>query len=191
MGVPSRFEEAAATRPYYRSTYVFITRHDRDLHISSLDDSRLHQLKIGVHVLGEQDDSLPPVHALLSRGIVRNLVGFSIFGNLNEANPPADLIKAVEDGDVDIAIVWGPLAGYFGRQSPVALDIAPLARDSANPKLPFSFDIGIGVRENNFALKKTLDDELTRRHREIDEILRQFGIPQLPITSQFARSLED
>lgn len=192
MGVPAAgFDEAAATRPYYRSTYVFIARHDRNLHITSLDDPRLHTLKIGVHVLGEQDDSLPPVHSLISRGIVHNLVGFSIFGNLNEKNPPADLIKAVEDGRVDLAIAWGPLAGYFSRKSPVPLDISSIDDDPANPALPFHYDIGIGVRGHDTALRKTLDDELRLRSKEIDQILQQYGIPQHAITNQVARSSED
>lgn len=194
MGVPSGFDEAATTRPYYRSSYVFITRHDRNLHITSLDDPRLRTLKIGVHVLGEQDDSLPPVHALISRGIVHNLVGFSIFGTLYEKNPPADLIKAVEDNRVDVAIAWGPLAGYFSRTLSPTLDITPLLEDPANPQLPFHFDIGIGVRENDTALKTKLDAELMRRHKQIEEILQQFGIPQLPNTNQtnqIARSSED
>lgn len=191
MGVPSGFDEAATTHPYYRSSYVFITRHDRNLHIASLDDPRLRTLKIGVHVLGEQDDSLPPVHALISRGIVHNLVGFSIFGTLYEKDPPVDLIKAVEDNKVDVAIAWGPLAGYFSRTLSPRLDITPLLEDPANPQLPFHFDIGIGVRENDTALKISLDAELMRRHKEIEEILQQFGIPQLPNTNQIARSSED
>jgi ABC-type amino acid transport substrate-binding protein len=142
-------------------------------------------------VLGEQDDSLPPVHALISRGIVHNLVGFSIFGNLNEKNPPSDLIKAVEEGKVDLAIAWGPLAGYFSRHSPLPLDVTPVADDPANPQLPFHFDIGIGVREKDAALKTTLDEELKRRHKDIEKILQQFGIPQLPIATQIAHSSED
>lgn len=191
MGVPSGFDEAAATHPYYRSSYVFITRRDRDLHISSFDDPRLRNLKIGVHVLGDQDDSVPPVHSLTSRGIVHNLVGFSIFGSLNEQNPPADLIKAVEDRKVDVAIAWGPLAGYFSRHSTVPLDITPITDDPANPNLPFHFDIGIGVRNGNTSLKNTLDGELTRRRNDIDRILHQYGIPQIATANQIARSSED
>jgi mxaJ protein len=191
MGVPSGFDEAASTHPYYRSSYVFITRRDSDLHILSFDDPRLRTLKIGVHVLGDQDDSVPPVHSLTSRGIVHNLVGFSIFGNLKEQNPPADLIKAVEDRKVDVAIAWGPLAGYFSRHSTVPLDITPIADDPANPNLPFHFDIGIGVREGNTSLKNTLDGELTRRRNDIDRILRQYGIPQTATANQIARTSED
>jgi quinoprotein dehydrogenase-associated probable ABC transporter substrate-binding protein len=179
IGVPTGFDEADTTRPYYRSTYVFVSRRESNLHLSSLDDPRLKTLRIGVHVLGEQDDSLPPVHALTSRGIVRNLVGYSIFGNLAEANPSADLIAAVSKKDVDVAIAWGPLAGYFTQHSAVPLDITPIDGDPAHPALPLTFDIGMGVREGDIALKQRLDTELIRRHDEIQQILRSYGIPQL------------
>jgi quinoprotein dehydrogenase-associated probable ABC transporter substrate-binding protein len=181
IGVPVGLDEAATTAPYYRSAYVFITRRDRNLHITSFDDPRLRTLKIGVHVLGEQDDSVPPVHAFTSRGIVENLVGYSIFGNLNEANPPADLIKAVADGSVDVAVAWGPMAGYFAEHSSVPLDLTPVTADSRNPSLPFHFDIAIGVRPGDTALRRQLDAELLRRHTEIAAILRNYGVPQLPL----------
>jgi quinoprotein dehydrogenase-associated probable ABC transporter substrate-binding protein len=181
MGVPIGLHAADATQPYYRSSYVFVSRRDRNLHIDSFDDPRLKTLRIGVHILGEQDDSLPPVHALTSRGIVRNLVGYSIFGNLAEANPSADLIKAVSDKNVDVAVVWGPLAGYFTQHAAVPLDITPIDGDSSNPNLPLTFDIGIGVRPGDTALRDRLDAELIRRHTEIQQILLSYGVPQLPI----------
>jgi mxaJ protein len=131
------------------------------------------------------------VHALVSRGIVRNLVGFSIFGNLNEKNPPADLIKAVADGKVDVAIAWGPMAGYFAQHSSTPLDITPIENDPAHPNLPFHFDIGIGVREGNLALKQSLDAELLRRRPEIEQILRSYGVPQLDRSTQATLSGED
>lgn len=178
MGVPSGFDEAETTQPYYRSSYVFIARRDRHLHITSFDDPRLRTLKIGVHILGEEDDSLPPVHAFTSRGIVRNLVGFSIFGNLNEKNPAADLINAVADGKVDVAVAWGPLAGYSMQHSRVPLEITPIESDPKLPALPFHYDIAIGVRHGDEALKQSLDAELTRRRAAIHRILSSYGIPQ-------------
>ena len=178
MGVPAGFDEADTTRPYYHSSYVFIARRDRHLHITSFDDPRLRTLKIGVHILGEEDDSLPPVHAFTSRGIVRNLVGFSIFGNLNEKNPSADLIKAVSDGKVDVAVAWGPLAGYYTQHSPVPLEITPIENDPTLPALPFHYDIAIGVRHGDEALKQSLNAELLRRRAAIHSILSAYGIPQ-------------
>ncbi len=179
MGVPSGMDKAIATRPYYFSSYAFLARSDRHLRIASFDDPRLRTLRIGVHILGDQDDSLPPVHALISRGIVRNLSGYSIFGNLSEQNPAADLIQAVVRNDVDVAVVWGPLAGYFARQSKVPLDITPIAADSAHPALPMVFGIGIGVRPRDLELRRQLDAEVQRRQYQIRNLLVAYGIPQV------------
>jgi mxaJ protein len=191
MSVPIGMEDTATTRPYYRSSYVFVTRKDRKLDIDSFDDPRLRTLKIGVHVLGDRDDSLPPVHALISRGIVHNLVGFSIFGTLDEKNPPADLIRAVSDGKVDVAVAWGPMAGYFAQQSKAPLELMPVDRDPMHPGLPFAFEIGIGVRKNDTALEQRLDMELARRHLEIQQILHSFGIPQTRPGEIQAKATED
>ncbi len=187
MGVPEGFEQAATTRPYYRSTYVFITRRASHLDIQSLGDPRLRSLKIGVQILGDQNDNLPPVNALISRGIVKNLVGYSIFGNLNETDPPADVIRALEEGKIDIAVVWGPLGGYFSRKSPVPLEITPVPEDRMHPEIPFHFDIAIGVRADDTELRTTLDRELDGRRPEIEKILRAYGIPQIPTRVETAQ----
>lgn len=179
MGVPSGMEGTSTTRPYYVSSYAFLSRSDRNLDLRSLDDARLRKLRIGVHILGDEDDNLPPVNALISRGIVHNLVGYSIFGHLDEKNPSADLIQAVTDGKVDVAIVWGPLAGYFARQSSVPLTLTPIRSDPEHPALPMSFAIGIGVRPQDEALRQKLDAELERRQPEIQRLLVSYGIPQV------------
>lgn len=185
MGVPADgFSEADTTRAYYRSEYVFVSRRDRNLHITSFDDPQLRNLRIGVHVLGNQDDSLPPVHAFTSRHIVQNLVGYSIFGNLAETDPAADLIRAVENGEVDVAVAWGPLAGYFAQHSAVPLRISPVSSDPMNPQLPFSFEIGIGVRSGDDALKRSLDAEIVRRRADIEKLLTSYGIPQTSAASE-------
>jgi mxaJ protein len=127
------------------------------------------------------------VHALIRRGIVKNLVGFSIFGNLKEKDPPADVIRALADGKVDVAIVWGPLGGYFSRESSVPLAVTPLVDDAKDSDLPFHFDIAIGVRANDTALRSALDEELTKRRQEIEDILRSYGIPQITLPSETAQ----
>jgi len=182
MGVPSGIRGIDTTAPYYRSGYVFVSRRDRNLNIASLDDPRLHQLRIGIHNLGDTDREAPPVHALTSRGIVSNLVGYNIFGsNLDETDPSSDLIKAVEKGEVDLALVWGPIAGYFARSSPVPLVVLPIEGDSSDPTLPLSFDIAAGVRKEDDMLKQQLDGELHRRRTEIQHLLVSYGIPQLSL----------
>jgi mxaJ protein len=183
MGVPAGMKGIDTTQPYYRSGYVFVSRRDRNLNIVSLDDPRLHQLRIGIHNLGDTDREAPPVHALTTRGIVSNLVGYNIFGNnLDETDPSSGLIKAVEKGDIDLALVWGPIAGYFARFSPVPLIVSPIEGDSSNPSLPLSFDIAAGVRKEDDMLKQQLDSELLRRRTEIQHLLVSYGIPQLSLS---------
>lgn len=191
MGVPENMEDVATTRPYYRSSYAFVSRTDRNLRLSSLDDPRLRTLRIGVHILGDSDDSLPPVHALTDRGIVKNLVGYSIFGqDLAVPNPSANLIHAVVDNNVDVAIAWGPLAGYFGRHAGVPLTVTPIAGDPEHPELPLVFDIAMGTRPQDKVLEQRLNAELSRCMPQIQQILRSYGVPQLGLPQPAPREGE-
>jgi mxaJ protein len=100
------------------------------------------------------------------------------------------VIRALAEGRVDVAIVWGPLGGYFSRESPVPLEVTPLADDAKDPDLPFHFDIAIGVRANDKALRNVLDEELARRRTEIEDILRSYGIPQITLPAETAQAGE-
>ena len=175
-GVATGVEMLQATRPYYRSTYVFVTRADRDLHIEGFDDPKLANLTIGVQMIGDDASNTPPAHALATRGMTRNVRGYMLYGDYSRPNPPAEIVRAVDRGDIDVAVVWGPLAGYFARTSrhPLRLDQAP-AQDGA--AWPMAFDISLGVRKDDKALRDELDRSLRRHAREIDKLLVDYGVP--------------
>jgi len=177
MGVPSNYELTATTRPYYRSTYVFVTRRDRHLKIRSFDDPILKRLRIGVHEPGNDYANVPPAEALIKRGIINNIVGYSLTGDYSKPNPPAKLIDAVARGEIDVAIAWGPLAGYFAKREPVKLDIVPVSPQVDLPFLPFVFDISLGVRRGDNAMKDALDGVLERRASDIRALLGRYGVP--------------
>lgn len=179
MGVPSSMEMVLATAPYYRSTYVFVYRKDKGLAIHSFDDPILRHLKIGVQLIGDDFTNTPPAHALANRKIIRNVIGYSVYGNYANENPPAKIIEAVASGEVETAVVWGPLAGYFARQQAVPLEIVPVSPQIDLPFLPFVYDISIGVRRDDETLKEELEQILERRRPQVKEILEQYGVPQL------------
>jgi mxaJ protein len=179
-GAPTDFDKALPTAPYYRSTYVFVSRKDRGLNVRSLDDPELKNLRIGIQLTG--DANPPPAYALARRGIVQNVVGFTVFGDYAEPNPPARIIDAVAKGDVDVAIVWGPLAGYFAKRQPVPLEVVPVTPDADPPGLRFAFDISMAVKKGNAELRDQLDAAIARRRPEIESILDQYGIPRLPVS---------
>ncbi|HYJ33492.1 MAG TPA: substrate-binding domain-containing protein [Candidatus Binatia bacterium] len=189
LGLPAHFELALTTRPYYRSTYVFVTRRDRNLALRSLDDARLRSLRIGAHMIGDDYASLPPVQALARRGIT-GITGYSIYGDYSRPNPPANLIDAVASGDLDVAVAWGPTAAYFARRSSVPLSVTPIPPDVQPGAPPFAFDIAMGVRKGDAALKAALDDVIEKRGKQIRKILERYDVPlaERPAAQASARS---
>ena len=190
IGVPTSFELALTTRPYYRSTYVFVARRDRHLHLSSLDDPHLRRLKIGVQMVGDDFNNTPPAHALSTRGMTRNVVGFPVYGDYAQPHPLSGIVEAVEHGRVDAAIAWGPPAAYFARSSPVPLDLTPVTPQIDLPFLPFVFDMSMGVRRGDTALRDELDDFLVRRKADIDAILAAYAIPRVDLPQETAAPAE-
>jgi mxaJ protein len=179
IGVPAGFEMALTTAPYYRSTYVFVSRKDRKLDVTSFDDARLRNLKVGVQMVGDDFSNSPPAHALTNRGIINNVKGFSVYGDYAQPNPPARIVEAVERGDIDIAIVWGPLAGYFAKRSHVPLQIVAVTPQMDRSYLPFVFDIAMGVRRGDNDLRDQIEQELEKRRPEINRILAEYGVPRV------------
>jgi quinoprotein dehydrogenase-associated probable ABC transporter substrate-binding protein len=183
IGAPEQYDLVSTTRPYYRSSYVFVYPKGKGFALKSLDDPILKKLKIGVHLLGADYTNPPPVHELSKRGIVGNLVGFSTF--YSESNPPSAIIEAVADGRVDVAIVWGPVAGYFAKRQRVPLELVTIP--SGKGDLPFSFNISMGVKHGSTALKAELERVLDKRRPEIAKILADYGVPTMPITGGAGR----
>src|SRR5216117_264207 len=179
ISVPVGLDPVATTKPYYRSTYYFVYRADRGLALRSLDDTILKRLKIGVNMIGYDYTNTPPAHALGSRGIV-GLVGFGNFLNPDpKADHPDDIIKAVAKDSIDVAIVWGPLAGYWVKRQSVPLTMVALPDTDAVSGMPFAFDMAMAVRHRDKALKATLDSVIERRRAEITAILDEYGVPMI------------
>ena len=174
LGLPVGYDPVLSTKPYYRSTYYLVYPAGRQPSLTSLDDSALKRLKIGVNLIGDDYAHTPPVHALLARGISANVVGYSTF--YGEDHHPGDIIAALDRGDIDVAIAWGPVAGYFAKQAATPLTLVPLPDDKVSG-LPFVFDIGIGVRRSDRELKARLDEIVDRLRPDIAAILEEYHVP--------------
>lgn len=176
MSIPTRLERVRATRPYYRSSYVFVTRRDRRLDLRTFDDPRLRDLRIGIQVTGDDYANPPAAQALAARNLVDRIRGFPVYGDYSRPSPQRTIVDAVASGDVDVAVVWGPLAGYFGPREPVPIAIHAIAHNDRRDQ-PLAFDMSVGVRRDDVALQRALDRALTRRSGQVRTILRRFGVP--------------
>lgn len=183
MGVPYGYERVLSTQPYYRSGYAFVTARSRNLEIESFDDPLLRKLKIGLHTIGNDGANAPPANALARRGIVENIVGYSMWGEESVENPQAQIVDAVAKGDIDVAIIWGPIGGYFAKKYGEDLMVTPVPDDMQMPNQPFVFDIAMGVRKSDEAFAAQLEKSLERKRSEIQDILTAYNVPLIkPLT---------
>ena len=178
MGYPAHADMVATTRPYYRSTYVFVTRSARRLRIRSFDDRQLRTLRIGVQLVGDDGANSPPAHALSRRGIVDNIRGYTVYGDYRTNSPPSAIVAAVARGEVDLATVWGPLAGYFGALQSEPLDLVPV-QPALDGALPQTFAISIAVRRKDTARLQFLERFLQQHDGEIKALLDQYHVPRV------------
>lgn len=177
IGVPADFRLLLTTIPYYRSSYVFVVPRQSNVKSVSLDSPELHGLKIGVQVLDE--NYTPPGTALARRGLQNEIVGFDTTGEDAES-----IVRAVAKRQVDLAVVWGPLAGYFAQRYRAAVKLMPVEPEVDPPGLPFTFAISMGVRKGNTALRNDLQNVLSTHSSQIHDILAEYGVPELPLAPQ-------
>lgn len=175
MGVPSTRDTALLTRPYYHSTYVFVSRSDQHLNLASLSDPRFASWRVGVN--SNNEGYTPPGTFLERRGLGANLTGFTMAGGFEDPDPAFRVMQAVESGAIDVAIVWGPLATYFAQQTPaVPLDIARVSPAEFDG-VPFSYGISIAVMNRNSDLRDQVDAAIARNCDAIQSLLADFGVP--------------
>jgi quinoprotein dehydrogenase-associated probable ABC transporter substrate-binding protein len=169
--VPIGTRGLLVTKPYYRSTYVFVTRAgSKPLH--SFDDPALRQMKIGVHALDE--DFTPPATALARRQLSSNIVAFRM-------DEPGEIVAAVANHKIDAAVVWGPVAGYYAARYGRQLRLTAVEPQLDPPMLPFTYEIAAGVRKEEPELYERVNAALSRRNRDVLKILQAYHVPLAPM----------
>ena len=176
MGVPVGFDQVSVTKPYYRSTYalVFATGKGMD-HVKSsadflgLDKAKLNSLRIGIYDRSPASEWLNR-HDLVDRGVPYKIM------NADPQQYPGEIIeKDLAAGRLDVAIVWGPIAGYFAKRvkSP-ALTVVPM---KSEPGVRFDYLMAMGVRYGEREWKQQVEALIESRQAEIQAILKEFGVP--------------
>ena len=178
MGVPVGFDQVSVTQPYYRSTYamVFPTGIGLDDVKSSddflrVDKARLDTLRIGVY------DRSPASAWLSKHGLVDRGVPYKIL-SADPGQYPGEIIeKDLADGKIDVAIVWGPIAGYFAKRiKSKSLKVVLL---KSEPGVQFDYQMAMGVRYGEPEWKRQVESLIQSRQTEIRAVLQEYGVPML------------
>lgn len=174
MGVPQQMRGVLTTNAYYRSAYVFVTREREHLQIASFDDPHLNGRKIGLQALDE--NLSPPSLALIRTGHAMQLVGINSFGAHG-----GDIMRAVAEGRLGMAVVWGPLAGYFTAKDHLPLRLTPVSPLVDASGVPFAFSISLAVHKQDLKLRDELNIGLAQAKPGIRKILAAHNTPTLPL----------
>jgi quinoprotein dehydrogenase-associated probable ABC transporter substrate-binding protein len=178
IGVPAGFDKVLTTRPYYRSTYVAVTRSGAPA-FAGFAPAALRGQRFGVQLIGNDMAASPPGHALAKGGAIENVTGFLVYGDGPAARRMAD---ALASGAIDVALAWGPQAAWFAHSARVPMAVAKLEPPAVSP-MPFEYSIAMGVRKGDAALRDRLDTLLVRRKKDIDAILDAYFVPRVAIAS--------
>jgi mxaJ protein len=173
MGVPQGMKHVRTTIPYYRSSYVFVTRRSDHLQVAQFDDPAIGRQRIGLQIL--EEDFSPPSLPLIRSGHTAQLVGFNSFGARG-----GDIVRAVADRKVGFSVVWGPFAGYYAARQhvPLALKIVQPSIDPSG--IPFTFALTVAVHSVDRILAEKLNAAIRNNRRRIDAILRAYHVPLEP-----------
>lgn len=176
MGVPVGFDQVSVTKPYYRSTYALVYPKGKGLDEvhSTLDflglgPERLKQLRIGIYDRSPASEWLNK-HQLVEQGVPYQML------NADPAQYPGELLeKELASGKIDVAIVWGPIAGFFAKRvSAPQLVVVPM---KSEPGVRFDYEMAMGVRYGEREWKQQIEQVIDTHRPEIRAILNDFGVP--------------
>ncbi len=171
IGISLGFELLQNTNPYYRSAYVMLYRAEDNPKIKSLSDPALKSARIGL-VAGT-----PPATIVALNGLMRQVRPYQLQADTRFDHPGRKLVEDLAKGDIDVGLLWGPIAGYYAKQQDVPLTIVPLLTDGGPVRMDYR--ITMGLRFNEPEWKRQLNDIIKRRRADIDAILTDYGVPLL------------
>jgi len=169
IGVPNGYDQVRWTTPYYRSSYAFVFVKEGKFRVRSWDDERLRHARIGVIA------ATPPADALIKKGLMGNVAAYRLTIDYT-TEYPGKIVDDVAAGKIDLAIVWGPVAGYFAKKAAVPVEVVAVPPLEGVP-VPFTYAISMGVRKRDKDRQEQLEALLRKHETQIRTILVEYGVP--------------
>jgi quinoprotein dehydrogenase-associated probable ABC transporter substrate-binding protein len=180
-GFPQGDELVQSTNPYYRTAYALVIKPGTGLDdLDRLGDPRLQEKRIGI-VAGT-----PPATYLAVNGLMRNAKPYPLVVDTRVDSSAQAMMRDLASGEIDVGILWGPMAGYYARQANPPLRVVPLLKESGGPQLAFRIAMGVRATDQNW--KRQLNRLIAENQPDLDRLLLSFGVPLLderdrPITT--------
>jgi quinoprotein dehydrogenase-associated probable ABC transporter substrate-binding protein len=172
MGMPQGDDIVQGTNPYYRTSYALVSKQGSGLEtVDSLEDPRLQAKRIGI-VAGT-----PPATNLAVNGLLGNIKSYPLVVDTRVDAPTSAMMEDLEGDRIDVAILWGPIAGYLAKHAKIPVKVTPLVKETSGPRMIYR--IGMGVRHSDQEWKHLLNKLIAENQAEITHILAAYGVPLL------------
>jgi quinoprotein dehydrogenase-associated probable ABC transporter substrate-binding protein len=171
-GFPQGDDLVQSTNPYYRTAYAVVVRPGDGLDdLDSLADPRLKTKRIGI-VAGT-----PPATYLAINGLMGKAKPYPLVIDTRVDSSAAAMMADLASREIDVAVVWGPMAGYYARQANPRMRVTPLTKERGGPQL--AYRIAMGVRPTDQNWKRLLNHLIAESEADINRLLAGYGVPLL------------
>lgn len=171
MGAVAGDDIMQTTNPYYYTSYMMVYRSEGGRSLSGIDDPQLQTLRIGV--VG----GTPPSNLLVRRGLISHARPYALTVDTRYESPPHRMILDLVKGEIDVALLWGPIAGYYQQRDHLPLTLQPLQSDPGAPRM--DYHIAMGVRAGEPEWRRRINAAIQQHQDEITQILKEYGVPLL------------
>jgi quinoprotein dehydrogenase-associated probable ABC transporter substrate-binding protein len=175
MGTVSGDDLLQNTNPYYHTSYVLAYRRGAEVP-DRLDDPRMRTLRLGAIA------RTPPIDLLVRHGLMANTRFFPLAVDTRVEAPGAELVRAVADGQLDAALVWGPIAGWQAKAGGLPIELRALPSEAGAARMDFRITMGLRAQEPEW--RRRVNAVIRQKQPEIDAILRDYGVPLLDAQGQ-------
>jgi len=171
MGIVTGADLVQNTNPYYRSAYVMVTRKADNISADKIEDPALKDLKIGLTA------GAPPADIAAKSGLAPNVRPYDLYVDTRHQTPGKDMINDLVDKNIDVAMLWGPIAGYYAGLHGDLLKVTPLLNEPKSTRMEFYITMAVRPGENKW--KNQINDLIRANQDAITKILRDYHLPLL------------
>ena len=171
MGTAAGDDIVQTTSPYYYSTYVAVYLRDKGFEFTDFSDPKLKSMRFGIV------SATPPSDLLIRHDLMENAKSYALMVDTRFESPTYEMVDDLENGRLDIGLLWGPIAGYYAKDAKQPLAMIPVPNEEGAPRM--DYHIAMGVRNNEPEWRRRINAAIAKRHSEVTAILRDYGVPRL------------
>ena len=172
VGISAANERLLNTNPYYSSAFALVYPADAGYKLTSLSDAKLKDAKLRIGLIA----GTPPTGLLLENGLMEQVASYHLVVDTRVDSPSEQIVKDLLAGKLDVAVLWGPLAGYLNTRHGSRLKVAPLVKDHSH-RHRMIYRITMGVRPNEINWKRRLNRFIRKNEEKLRALMLEYGVP--------------